>query len=576
MRPPEDFELESLMRPDADDDDDGEGPDAPLAMASSSSSPSLENQPQSSFPRPKWLSSSSTRGASSSSSRRQPWYIPLLVAPALRLLRPRLTVRYILLALLSSAILLRLLVSPHLLASPLPGYTGPYGVGAIDVEIPLPGGGILVNDTAVLKASGRPAFEAETLLATLYYPTAGHFRSRRSRYYWLPKPVGLTAEGYARLAHADNFVLRPIFTFALWAIGGGITIPAEVDAPLLSAEEADRKRLPVMVFSHGFASSRTDYTHYLGELASRGHVIAALEHRDGSGPGSLVTYIPEAKTADRKVLPLRETDLSHPMDTPSFKRHQLAIRDAEIQGAVDMFASLNRDPTPIAAANARSPRKQPYSTLSGWQGRLDLSLLTIAGHSYGATGALQALTTTTLPSSPKKDSDEEEKEKKVKAKAGIILDPGKSSGPLNNETTQPLLIIHSNSWSRAHSLFHGRPHFDTVRDLARAANKAGPVAWFLTSIGTSHPSVTDAPLLEPLLLAWTTGASLDVRQALGEYVRASVEFLDAVLDDKDKGPLLKEPVTHEEYGKWVSKEREKEFSKDLAKLWEIHVSPQDK
>lgn len=581
MRPPEDFELEPLMRPDADDDANAdEGPDAPLAMASSSSSssPTLENQTQSRFPRPKWLSYAT--GTSSSSSGRRPWYL-LLLAPVLRLLRPRLTTRYVLLTLLSSVIIIRLISSPHLLASPLPGYSGPHGVGAIDVEIPLPGGGILINDTAILKDTGRPAFEAETLLATLYYPTAKSFRSRRSRYYWLPKPISITAQGYARFARADNFILRPIFTFALWAIGGSITIPAEVDAPLLSVEDAAHKTFPLMVFSHGFASSRTDYTHYLGELASRGHVIAALEHRDGSGPGSLVTHVPSSKTADRKVLPIRESDLSHPMDTPSFKRHQLAIRDAEIQAAIDMFAALNKDPTPISSANARSPEDHPYSTLSEWQGRLDLDLLSIGGHSYGATGALQALSTTHLHSSSSSslsssdnDSESDKKTNRSTAKSGIILDPGKSSGPLNNETSQPLLIIHSNSWSRTHSIFYGRPHFDTVRDLVRASNARLRAAWFLTSIGTSHPSVTDAPLLEPLLLAWTTGASLDVKEALEEYVRASVEFLDFVNWGK-KGELLAEPLTHEEYGKWVSEEREKEFPKDLAKVWEIHATPYD-
>lgn len=598
MRPPQDFELESLMHPDAgDDDDDGadayaDGPDAPLAMASASStsSPSLPSSPlfrsqdqsQGSFRRPKWLASSST----GTSSAGRPWYL-LLLAPALRLLRPRLTTRYIVLTLFSSLILIRLISSRHLLASPLPGYTGPYGVGALDVEIPLPGGGILINETAVLKTTGRPAFEAETVLATLYYPTSKSFRSTRSRYNWLPKPIGLTAQGYARFARADNFVLRPIFTFALWAIGGGITIPAEVDAPLLPVEDAARKTFPLMVFSHGFASSRTDYTHYLGELASRGHVIAALEHRDGSGPGSMVTYPRSSNTPDRKVLPIRESDLTLPMDTPAFKRHQLAIRDAEIQAAIDMFAALNEDPAPISSANTRSPEDNPYSTLSTWQGRLNLDLLTIAGHSYGATGALQALSTTHLRTSPSAssskadadaDADADTDDKTPRAHAGIILDPGKSSGRLNNATTQPLLIIHSNSWSRTHSLFYGRPHFDTVRDLTRASNAA---AWFLTSIGTSHPSVTDAPLLEPLLLSWTTGASLDVKEALGEYVRASVEFLNYV-NDEDKGvngddrQLLKEPPTHEEYGKWVSKEREEEFPKDLARLWEIHVSPQEK
>jgi len=573
MRPPEDFELEALTH-------DIDEPDDTLAMAGSSSSSPAPSSPRPSspksalpFPTPKWLNggSRSSRRARSSRGRQQqqqqqPWHTTAVLT---RLFRPRLTVRYILFTILLVLVLFRLLTSPHLLASPLPQYTGPYGVGAIDVEVPLPGGTRLISDTALLRETGDPAFKVETVLATLYYPTSKSFKSKRQRYYWFPKPISITAQGYARLAGADNFITRPIFTFALWAIGGSITIPAEVDAPLLDLEEAenDEGKFPVMVFSHGFASSRTDYTNYLGEIASRGHVIAAIEHRDGSGPGSMVTYVDsDDAPKDRKVLPIKSKDLTEEMDTPQFKATQLAFRDAEIQGAIDLLAAVNSNSSEVIQSNSRSPRSDPYTTLSNWKDRLDFSLLTIGGHSYGATGALQALVTTNN-TSPSSETDR----KRPKAAAGIILDPGKGSGPLNNHTTQPLLIIHSNSWSRTHSPFHGRPHFDTVRDIAHLSPQP---SWFLTSIGTSHPSVTDAPLIEPLLLSWTTGANMDTKEALVEYVRASMEFLDFVAGEK-KGELLKEAVTHEQYGEWVSEKRKEEFPKELARLWEIHVSPRD-
>ncbi|PTB72691.1 hypothetical protein M440DRAFT_1394531 [Trichoderma longibrachiatum ATCC 18648] len=119
---------------------------------------------------------------------------------------------------------------------------------------------------------------------------------------------------------------------------------------------------------------------------------------------------------------------------------------------------------------------------------------------------------------------------------------------------------------------------------------------FLTSIGTSHPSVSDAPLLEPLLLSWTTGSSLNTKEAMKEYVRVaddfwhflrtsrdtntsrSVEAGPGVLDGQiiQKGEMrgvLAEKVTHEQYGEWVSKERKDEFPKAMAELWEVHVSP---
>lgn len=88
-------------------------------------------------------------------------------------------------------------------------------------------------------------------------------------------------------------------TFGLWTLAGSVKIPAHVDVPLhhgpavlqtpagTSSVEAD-DGFPVLVFSHGMASSRTQYTQYCGELASRGHVVAAIEHRDGSGPGTVI------------------------------------------------------------------------------------------------------------------------------------------------------------------------------------------------------------------------------------------------------------------------------------------------
>ena len=97
-------------------------------------------------------------------------------------------------------------------------------------------------------------------------------------------------------------------------------------------------------------------------------------------------------------------------------------------------------------------------------------------------------------------------------------------------------------------------------------------SWFLTSLGTSHPSVTDAPLIEPLLLSWTTGATIDVVEGVGEYVRASVDFF-AWVRDRKRTALLAENVTHEEYGKWVSDERKKEYPKEYSKYWEVHVAP---
>lgn len=65
---------------------------------------------------------------------------------------------------------------------------------------------------------------------------------------------------------------------------------------------------------------------------------------------------------------------------------------------------------------------------------------------------------------------------------------------------------------------------------------------------------------------------MNTKEALEEYVRVSEEFLNYVDGGKAEG-LLAEEVTHEEYDVWVSEKRKKEFSKDLARLWQVHVTP---
>lgn len=515
-------------------------PDLPLAMS----------PPTSPQPKPRWLdprpSTYFSRLTSSPTLQRFTQYLK-------GLLRPRLTWRYVTVSVIGLYVLYCFLTWQPFFSSRLPAYSGPHDVGAIDLEIPLDKPKRM-SDT-VLKENGKPAFEVESVLFTVYYPAVKGAASRGALHPWVPKPISLTAEGYARAAGVNNFIIRPIFSFALWLLVGSIKIPAKVDVPILGSDTKDSQKFPVMVFSHGSVSSRTDYTHYLGELASRGHVIAALEHRDGSCPGTMVQI---KDKEDKPVFLLKQKDLisDPPMNDTLLKKEQLAVRTEEILQAIRVLQDVNDGKgSDIFTSSSRHEGQ----TLDAWSNRLDFKHLTINGHSYGATGALQALKTANTTS-------------RNPAIGGIALDPGKSSGQLNTEIPVPLLVVHSNSWSSAHSIFFGRPHFDTVADIVRGVRDKVGAAWFLTSIGTAHPSVTDAPLLQPLLLNFATGATADVRKALGEYVKVTLDFLDYTKNSKKEG-VLDEAVTHEKYGEWVSEEREKSYPKEYAEYWEVHVCP---
>ncbi|KAI5925523.1 platelet-activating factor acetylhydrolase, isoform II-domain-containing protein [Camillea tinctor] len=505
------------------------------------------------------------------------------------ILQPSLTWRYMLCYFVLFYLLYCFLFSMPLFASPLPAYSGPYPVGAVDIEAPLPAPRVV--DAARFKGTGKDAFALQSVLFTLYYPASSHdgTASQRPLHNWIPRPISATAEGYAKFAHLNSFLTRPIFTGLLRVIAGGIKIPASVDVPLAgdpfaslsgsesSSDDAEAEKVlrlrierknnvyPVIIFSHGMASSRTDYTHYAGELASRGYVVAMLEHRDGSCPGSILV----GDDASEQVrLTFRDSEVEsadgRDLTVDEFKRAQLNFREAEMEEAVRVLQLINAGRgEDVFRQNTRGEG----ADLRSWAGRLDTDEMIVAGHSYGATGALQALRGGPTPQRP--------------FKGAIVLDPGKQSGRLNDDIRVPVLIVHSNSWSSSHSVFYGRPHFDTVRELAEANNARGHASWFMTSLGTSHPSVSDAPLLEPLLLRWTTGAKINVYEGLRQYVHVSEDFL-RFLDDGKARNLLAERAEFPEYdegkgfGIWKPGQGDNADEKgkwfDWRKYWQVHVT----
>ena len=167
----------------------------------------------------------------------------------------------------------------------------------------------------------------------------------------------MIGHGYARLAGLRPF--QSLFVFLLWALGSKTVIPGTVDAPLLSTEgrvlvdessgvnglgrifelatgkeremkqevglvadetEEVRGTMPCVVFTHGMAGMSQSYSHYLGSIASHGYVVAAVEHRDGSGPGSIIHY-PDGK--ERTVWHLKAEDFVYGVQS------SLLFRDEE-------------------------------------------------------------------------------------------------------------------------------------------------------------------------------------------------------------------------------------------------------
>ncbi|KAF1832773.1 hypothetical protein BDW02DRAFT_570680 [Decorospora gaudefroyi] len=463
------------------------------------------------------------------------------------------------------------------ITSPLPPYTGPHEVGILDVETQVQKR--VIHD-ATLKSTGGKAFELNTLAITLYYPSSLPLASPSKRPWarpWLPQPVSLIGEGYARLAGVPR--LSFVFTFALWALGSSTVIPGVVDAPILSGaekvlgeegaavggfgkimsaaeqEHQELKRdegfgtLPCMVFTHGMAGMSQSYAHYLGSIASHGYVVAAVEHRDGSGPGTIIHY-PDGK--ERKVwhMKLEALESTSPMTDLDLKAAQLNFREAEISETIKLFAQLNAGEPPVVNLKPHSLR----NALPGFQNRLNLSAVTVGGHSYGATGAMQALKSAGS--------------KEMPVYGGIALDPGKGSGPLNEDIDVPILVMQSGEWTEKQTKFYGKGwHFNVVKKIVESVREG----WFMTLSGSAHPSCTDAPLIVPWIMKMVTGTTLNSKVALHEYIDTSVGFLEYLQTGQKKG-VLESGVTNAE-GPFKHDDPREKVQGPHGADWEIHAVP---
>jgi len=291
------------------------------------------------------------------------------------------------------------------------------------------------------------------------------------------------------------------------------------------------------------------YAHYLGSIASHGYVVAAIEHRDGSGPGTII-HRPDG--SERKVWHMKLKDLAAdpPMTDLDLKAAQLNFREAEISETIKLFAQLNAGDAPIMNLKPGSPR----NALPGFKNRLNLSAVTVGGHSYGATGVMQALKSAGS--------------KEMSINGGVALDPGKGSGPLNKDIDVPILVMQSGEWTEKQTGFYGQGwHFNVVKEIIENVKEG----WFMTLMGTAHPSCTDAPLIVPWIMKLVTGTTLNSKDALHEYIDTSVAFLEYLRTGEKKG-VIESGVTNDE-GPFHRVTPRETVKGPHGADWEVHVVP---
>jgi dienelactone hydrolase len=248
-----------------------------------------------------------------------------------------------------------------------------------------------------------------------------------------------------------------------------------LDAPI--AEGAH----PVIVFTHGYTGTFTDYTFLFEDLASRGYVVASVDH----------TYEATAiEFSDGRFV--KSVFGSHLADTLRSDEQSLSfalwVRSMDLKFVVDELASLNRE--------ASGP----------FAGKLDLTRLAVAGHSLGGLAALLGL---------KQDA---------RFKAAVLLDASVPDGSASLTKTPVLVLaMGREQWSDEECRLWG-----DLRGPRMAVN-----FW-----GSEHLTPSDAAWLAKG--AVKTGAMRPEKtiEALRNYIAA---FLDINLMGKPGNSLLNGP-----------------------------------
>jgi platelet-activating factor acetylhydrolase len=262
-----------------------------------------------------------------------------------------------------------------------PHYNGKYDVGTVDVEIP-------VSDLPA--ASDAPEGAVSTIAFRIFYPCQTPGKSEPHRpVRWVPQPQRETINAFAKflgagskLASFISFMPQHLF----W-----IKLPAHRNAEMLEPPTTT-KRWPVTMFSHGLAGSRNTYSFICGDMASKGMVVIALDHRDGSSPLQHVRA-----TADTPACSIPAVKIPHTASSETFEGRdkQLRIRLWEASMAFEALMKIDAgQKMENMDENTSWSKKERTEILGRFEGKLDIhrpGTVSWAGHSFGAATTVQLL-----------------------------------------------------------------------------------------------------------------------------------------------------------------------------------------
>ena len=249
-----------------------------------------------------------------------------------------------------------------------------------------------------------------------------------------------------------------------------------LDAPMTEGPH------PVIVFTHGYTGTFTDYTFLFEDLASRGYVVASVDH----------TY--EATAVEfpdgRLVKSVFGSHLAEDTLRSDDQAFSLAV-SVRLKDLNFIFDELKR----LSAGADRA-----------FAGKLDMSRVALAGHSLGATAAFLGM------------------EQEPRVRAGIMIDGGVPDA-LVKETEKPVLV-----------LAMGREQWSD-EECRLWSDLRGP-RFAVNLKGAEHVTPSDAVWLAKGAIKASPMGSEKTIAAVRDYIAA---FLDTNLRDRPMDLLLTGP-----------------------------------
>ena len=251
-------------------------------------------------------------------------------------------------------------------------------------------------------------------------------------------------------------------------------------------------RYPVLVYSHGWNGFRSANLNQSEALASRGYIVAAVDHTYGA----MFTVFEDGQLApnNRAILPAGPEDANY--YRAAFQLEQTYA--ADLSFVLDQLALLD-------AGEIDGPL----------QGQLDLDRAGFFGHSTGGGAVVVAC-----------QQDE-------RCQAGLAMDAWLE--PLTDEALstplqQPFLFMRSENWASA----------ENDARLARVVDGLEGPGYRMTILGTRHYDFTLLPLLTPLAAALGLKGPLEGSRTLAVISDYLVAFFDQHLKGLPQ-PLLDGP-----------------------------------